>query len=73
MATAQNDTRFYNPYQLSLVVFKVFANVCGTSFVLSKSDSDVMLCLQLLSKTISCTLHLSMCESTDHLCINHVD
>ena len=27
--------------------------------VLTKSDSDVILCLQLLSKTLTCTLHLS--------------
>ena len=25
----------------------------------TKSDSDVVLCLQLLSKTLTCTLHLS--------------
>ena len=25
----------------------------------TKSDSDVLLCLQLLSKTLTCTLHLS--------------
>ena len=25
----------------------------------TKSDSDVMFCLQLLSKTLTCTLHLS--------------
>ena len=26
----------------------------------TKSDSDVILCLQLLSKTLSCTLHLDV-------------
>ena len=36
----------------------------------TKSDSDVILCLQLLSKTQTCTLHLSIRESIDHLCIN---
>ena len=38
----------------------------------TKSDSDVILCLQLLSKTLTCTLHLSMCESNNHLCINPI-
>ena len=40
--------------------------------VLTKSDSDVILCLQLLSKTLTCTLHLSMQGSIDHLCINPI-
>ena len=30
-----------------------------TTVVPAKSDSDVILCLQLLSKTLTCTLHLS--------------
>ena len=34
-------------------------NVCGVTVVPTKSDSDVILCLQLLSKTLTCTLHLS--------------
>ena len=38
----------------------------------TKSDSDVILCLQLLSKTLTCTLHLSKRESIDHLCINPI-
>ena len=38
----------------------------------TKSDSDVILCLQLLSKTLACTLHLSWHESIDHLCINPI-
>ena len=35
-----------------------------------KSDSDVMVCLQLLSKTYTCTLDFSLCQSIDHLCID---
>ena len=30
-----------------------------TAVVPTKSDSDVILCIQLLSKTLTCTLHLS--------------
>ena len=37
-----------------------------------KSDSDVILCLQLLSKTLTSKLHLSIRESIDHLCINPI-
>ena len=36
----------------------------------TKSDSDEIFCLQLLSKTLTCTLNLSQRESRDHLCIN---
>ena len=35
----------------------------------TKSDIDVILCLQLLSKTLTCTLHLSIRKSIYHLCI----
>ena len=38
----------------------------------TKSESDEILCLQLLSKTLTCTLHLSQNESIDHLCINPI-
>ena len=38
----------------------------------AKSDSDVVLCLQLLSKTLTYTLHLSSRESRGHLCINPI-
>ena len=31
----------------------------------SKSDGDIKLCLQLLSKTLTCTLHLSIRELID--------
>ena len=43
-----------------------------STVVPNKSDSDVMLRLQFLSKTLTCTLHLSMHESIDHLCINPI-
>ena len=38
----------------------------------TKSDSDVVFCLQLLSKTLTCSLHLSLRESIDHMCINPI-
>ena len=38
----------------------------------TKSDSDIILCLQLLSKTLMCALHLSIRESIDYLCINPI-
>ena len=38
----------------------------------AKSDSDIILCLQLLSKTLKCALHLSIRQSIDHLCINPI-
>ena len=38
----------------------------------TKSDNDVILCLELRSKTLTCTLHLSICESIDRLCINPI-
>ena len=39
----------------------------------TKNDSDVIFCLQLLSKTFTCTPHLIQLESLDHLCINPID
>ena len=38
----------------------------------TNSDSDIILCLQLLSKTLTCTLHLSIRQSIDHICINPI-
>ena len=35
----------------------------------TKSDSDVILCLQLLSKTFTYTLPFSLRKSIDHLCV----
>ena len=44
----------------------------SSTVVPTKSDSDVKLCLQLLSKTLTCTLHLSIRKSIDHLSINPI-
>ena len=47
----------------------------GDTVMPAKSDSDVIFCLQLFSKTLTCTHHLkclSSCESIDHLCINPI-
>ena len=38
----------------------------------TKSNSDVILCLQLLCKTLYCTRHLSKRDSIEHLCINPI-
>ena len=38
----------------------------------TKSGSHVIVCLQLLSETITCTLHFCLRESIDHLCINPI-
>ena len=46
--------------------------ISSATVVPTKSDSDVILCLQLLSKTLTCTLHFSLCESIDHVCINPI-
>ena len=44
-----------------------------TPFVLpTKSDSDVIFCLQVLSKTLTCALHLSNRKLIDHFCINPI-
>ena len=42
------------------------------TIVATWSDSDVLLCLQLLSKKLTCALHFIKCESIDHLCINPI-
>ena len=38
----------------------------------AKSDSDILFCLQLFNKILTCTLHLSYCESIYHMCINPI-
>ena len=43
-----------------------------STVVPSKNDIDIVPCLQLLSKPLTCTLHLSYCESIDHSCINPI-
>ena len=52
--------------------YKIIALMQFTIVVPTKRDSDVKLCLQLLSKTLTCSLHLSKRESIDHLCINPI-
>ena len=44
----------------------------SSTVVPTKSDSNVILCLQLLNKILTCTLHLSIRDSIDHLCINPI-
>ena len=58
---------------------KRLSNICWYIYTVkispvvpTKNDSDIVPCLQLLSKTLTCTLHLSYCESLDHLCINPI-
>ena len=43
-----------------------------STVVPANSDSDVVLCLQLLSKTLTRTCYLSWGESIDHSCINPI-
>ena len=38
----------------------------------TKSDSDIIFCLQLLSKTLTCTHPLRYHESIDHMYINPI-
>ena len=54
---------------LSYTIPGVTKNTGTSTAMPTESDSDVMLCLQLLSKTLTCTLHLSIRESIVHLCI----
>ena len=68
-----------NPkYRCSLVEVHIFFSNINKSFyrqatvVPTKSDTQVIFCLQLLSKTITFTLHLSQHKSIDHLCINPI-
>ena len=63
-------------FLLHVLLSLCFASIVFGSFVFTvvptKCDSDVILSLQSLSKTIMCTLHLSIRESIDHLCINPI-
>ena len=46
-------------------------SMCGITVVSTKSDSDIIFSLQLLlSQILTCTSHLRLHESIDHLCIN---
>ena len=51
------------------ITFNVLSKYEQSTVVPTKSDSDV---IQLLSKTLKCTLHLSYRESIDHLCFNPI-
>ena len=44
---------------------------CAT-VVQTESDSDVIVCLQLLSEILTCTLHFCLRETIDHMCINPI-
>ena len=52
--------------------FCVLYTFCDSTVVPTKSDSDVIFSLQLLSKTLTCTLYLGQREPIDHLCINPI-
>ena len=74
-------TRKPSTFDLDSTAFTVLSSVSvlvnkktniHTTVVPTKSYSGVILCLQLLSKTLTCTLHLSYSESIDHLCINPI-
>ena len=41
-----------------------------STVVPTKSDSDVIFCLQLPSKILTCSFYLRKGKSIDHLCIN---
>ena len=55
----------------AIMLFCLFCHMLTTD-VPTKSDSDVICCLQLLSKTLTCILHLVSREPIDHLCINPI-
>ena len=58
---------FSQSYQLRMDRRSVTSTVVPT-----KSESNVILCLQLLSKTLMCTLPLRSQEWIDHFCINPI-
>ena len=43
-------------------------NLAKSTVVPTKSDSDVIICLQLLSKTLTCTVLPSKSDSDDTFC-----
>ena len=53
-------------------IIGVWYSLLATTVVPTKSDSDVIFCLRLLSKTLTCTLHLSLRKSIDHLCFTPI-
>ena len=59
--------------ELSVLIFRINnIKISCSTVVPAKSDSDAILCLQSLSKILTCTLRLSLHESTDHLCISPI-
>ena len=50
----------------------IICMVCIATVVPTKSYSGVIFCLQLLSKTLTCTPHLRLRELIVHLCINPI-
>ena len=62
---------YYTPSQLLGLLYSHYypGYLQDSTVVLTKSDSDLIFCLQLLSQILNCTLHLSLRESIDHLCI----
>ena len=47
-------------YICDMLNFQIYFGVSADATIVpAKSDSDVVFCLQLLSKTLTCTLHLS--------------
>ena len=61
-----------NIYGIHIHVYPILDNILNTTVVPTKSDIGAIFCLQLLSKTLTCTLNLSLRESRDHLCINPI-
>ena len=58
--------------QLLITVFTQTLVINNTTVLPAKSDSEVIFCLQLLSKTFTFTRHFSQRGSIDHLCINPI-
>ena len=55
---AENNNRVDQPARI-LYAFIVYSMAYGITVVRTKSDSDLMFCLHLLSKTLTSTPHLS--------------
>ena len=54
-----NLTDIHGPVQLNAMPSQWLILPKLTTVVPTKSDNNVILCLQLLSKTLTCTLHFS--------------
>ena len=72
----QRDSAFHQGLHCLLKFpFKGFQYTKGLMFLTAlptKSDSDELFWLQLLSETLTCTLHFCWRESIDHLCLNPI-